>query len=554
MNISERAHRAFLIFGFFLLFHAIPGMYAAPFTMISAGDPVLEDIRFLVRQGGRSFRSLTPPLSRDEVMQIMDDIDPALLNGAGREAYGRITDALNPGMRLKDGFFNLSFQVSAALEGRFRTNPDIPWTKKDNESNPVLSLPVGLYFSDVFSAYFEPFLGSDPSYYDDGDSHWGTNIPYKTDRFDLNFPLRAYIAAGGEWWNFQLGRDRLSFGAGNTGSLSISDTPDYYDFARLSLFSPNFKYSILISQMPMSISDLGIDPAVYDPAADPDTLHSTNQRYLYLHRLDFRLFKKLSIGISEAIMVGDSSLELRYLNPVSIFHSMFAWRDYGKWGKKDGDMVGSMLSLDAEWAIIPSLAAYFQFVMNEFSTQYELKNWPDTQSPRGLGFLGGLEYVRNIGGWGAAFFAEALYTDPYLYVLSSPFASYIWMRRLSDLGSKDLRYQWIGHSEGRDTIMFTLGGRLFKEKWEFDMDISFALKGEHGLSWDWQTGKGYSDQSTPNGTAEKRLRTSAEATWKPLPMLSFSLYGGFSAFFDAEHIKGHTEIGIDMGLCAIVTY
>ncbi|MDR1072851.1 MAG: capsule assembly Wzi family protein [Treponema sp.] len=67
-------------------------------------------------------------------------------------------------------------------------------------------------------------------------------------------PLRAFVAAGGAWWNFELGRDRLSYGLGRSGNMAVSDTPDYYDMARLSFFSPVFKYSLLVSQMPFTIN------------------------------------------------------------------------------------------------------------------------------------------------------------------------------------------------------------------------------------------------------------------------------------------------------------
>jgi hypothetical protein len=517
--------------------------------MISAGDPVLEDIRYIVRESGTSFLSFTPPLSRDEVLQILDALDPAALSIPAREAYGRVQNRLNPRMRFSDGLFSVNAHITAALGGRARTNTDIPWGQ-DYKENPVfVSLPVDFFFADSFELSFEPMLASDPFFYESAGSFW-VNLPYEAKRFDMNIPLRAFGAAGGNWWNFQLGRDRVSFGTAFTGNLALSDTPDYYDFARLSVFSSYFKYSVLISQLPLSLSASLADPESYD-AGD---VSSTLNRYLYLHRMDFRLFRKLSLGITEAVIIGNAPLELRYLNPLAVFHSFFSWQDYPKWGAGDGDLSGSLFSLDIEWAIVPSLRWYGQMVMNEFSTPYEMKRWPDSQPPNGLGYLCGLEYTRALNAWGATFYGEFVYTDPFLYVLSSPFASFIWMRRLSDIGSKGLRYRWMGHPEGRDILLFTLGSGFFKGNLSYAADVSFIRRGENTLFWNWGVGPGFYDQHTPTGTAENQLSAAFKVNWKPLACLTLTAYLSGTMVFNAKHIKEKQAYGMDMAFSAAFTY
>jgi hypothetical protein len=522
---------------------------ALPFSVISAGDPVLEDILYVVRESGISFRSFTPPFSRDEILQMLDELDPSMLSLPARDAYARIQDKINPAFRLSDGLFSLNAHVIASAGGRVRTNPGIPWTQYFKENPVFFSLPANVFFADRFQLTFEPMLASDPSFYESAGFFWN-NIPYAAKRFDMNMPLRAFGAAGGEWWNFQLGRDRVSFGTAFTGNLALSDTPDYYDFARLSVFSPNFKYSIFISQLPLSLSASLVDPGAYGA----DDITSTAGRYLYLHRLDFRLFKKLSIGITEALLAGNSPLELRYLNPITIFHSFFSWQDYSKWGSRDGDLTGSLFSLDIDWAILPSLAWYGQIVMNEFSTPYEKKRWPDTQPPSGLGYLCGIEYTRSFHSWGASFYGEVVYTDPFVYLLSSPFASFVWMRRLSDIGSKDLRYQWIGHPKGRDTLLFALGSSFFKQNISYAADLSFLRKGEHTLYWDWGAGPDFSGQHTPTGIPENTLTAAFKVNWKPLPCLTLGAYLAGALIFDAEHIRGSRKYGAETAFSVVFTY
>jgi hypothetical protein len=537
----------------FLLF-AAGSLFASPFSMISAGDPVLEDIRFLVRESGGVFRSFTPPLSPDEVWQILDSIDASALSAAGSEAYGRIIQRLKPSVLITNGYFSFDAHVTAAVEGGIRSNGDIPWQVRDAERPPMLALPLNFFFADALQLAFEPILASDPWFYESA-SHWRTNIPYEAKRFDLNFPLRAFVAGGGSWWNFQLGRDRLSFGAAHTGNFAVSDSPDFYEFFRASFFSPAFKYSILVSQMPLSVSGLLSDTA--KAALTGDELTNTTDRYLYLHRLDVRLFNKVSVGLTEGAIVGNS-LELRYLNPFAIFHSFFAWHDYDDWGAGGGDMEGSIFSLDLEWAIIPSLTLYGQFVLTEFSTPYELKRWPDTQPPQGLGYLAGIEYARDVKGWGMSLYGEFVYTDPFLYMHSSPFASFIWMRHLSETTSKPRRYAWIGHPDGRDMMLFAVGSSIFKGDLGFSFELSGKFSGEHSLSWDWGSGPGYNDQKSPSGVAENTFSAVLGAKWKlwSRHQATITLAGHLAGVmvFNAAHIQDERKMGAETMLSLIFSY
>jgi hypothetical protein len=266
-------------------------------------------------------------------------------------------------------------------------------------------------------------------------------------------------------------------------------------------------------------------------------------------------------------MVGNNAPELRYLTPLMLFHSFWSWRDYPGWGDKNGDMTGSILSIDLDWAVFPGFAVYAQFVMNEFSTPYERKNWPDEQPPNGLGYLLGIEYARSLNSWQTLFYGEAVYTDPYLYTLSSPFSSYIWMRRLSDLFAKDLRYSWIGHPEGRDILLFSTGAGFSKANLSLSADISFISRGEHTIAWDWEMSEKAGNERAPSGTTEHRLNGGLGAVWRPfqksggssskpspLANLSFSGYIGGVMLLNAQHRDAVNEYGLEAMFSAAFTY
>jgi hypothetical protein len=454
-----------------------------------------------------------------------------------------------------EGSFGLAAHAILSPEIHLRTNTNIPFSRPDTASPLALALPLAVYFADTVELTITPSVSADPLFYEESNSHLAVNIPYEARRFDLNMPLRAFVAAGGDWWNFQLGRDKVSYGLGRTGNLALSATPDYYDFARLSLFSRNFKYSSFVSQMPLNVKDTRILSDDRRTAAGPEALLDTTQRYLYLHRLDARIFRKLSLSISEALMAGNSPPELRYMSPLIIMHDAWPWRDYDEWGTGEkGYMTGSLFSVELDWAIIPSLAFYGQFVLNEFSTSYELKNYPDNLPPNGLGYLAGLEYARVFGAWRALLYGEFVYTDPYLYTLSSPFASYVWMRRLSEVGSKPLRYKWIGHGEGRDMMLFALGAAVSKTDLLLSADISFVSHGEHGIAWDWSQDEKALGERAPTGTVERRLTAGLGAVWQPLAWLSLSGHAAGTLLLNADHAAGVNEAGLELYFSAALSY
>ncbi|MDR0375847.1 MAG: capsule assembly Wzi family protein [Treponema sp.] len=542
----KKPRHVFLFFVFFLAF--LPAFtFASPFTMISAGDPALEDLRFLAIQSGKSLLSLTPPLSRDEALLILQDIGADNLSPAGEAAYNRVMEALNPKPLYSNGFLSVDAHIQAGVEARVRTNPGIPWTQNVKDSPPLLELPVNVYAADKAQLFIASMLGRSRSYFNEAGVYVGSNIPTDAGQIDVSMPLRAFFAIGGAWWNFEIGRDRLSYGLGRSGNMAVSDTPDYYDMARFSVFSSTIKYSLMVSQMP-----LVIEPIM--GAAVDDVLTRTTQRHLYVHMLDFRLFKSVSFGFTEGMMVGDSPLELRFLNPLAIFHSFAAWRDYDSWGKDSerSDMVGSLFSLDVNWAVLPSLVAYGQFALNEWSTPYELEHWPDAQAPNATGFLAGLEYARDIAGWGASFYVEYMYADPYFSILSTPFASYIWMRRISD--SEPLRYTWIGHPAGRDAILYMAGARFSKENLGFCLNAAFTRKGQRTLQWDWEMGKKANAEKTPSGIPENTLTLAIGSNWKPFRWLKISAQVGGSFVFDYGHTSGAQEHGFDAMISVQFTY
>jgi hypothetical protein len=518
------------------------GLGASPLVMVSAGDPVLEDIRYVAREAGVGVLSWSPPLSRDEVNNMLAAVEFEKLPPPAQEAYRRIQNRLNPPMRFAEEFFSLSFQGTAEAGAGFRSNTAIPWQQGDFQRPALLHLPFDFYFADFVLLNLEPAVRLDPAF-NEKDGHFTTNVPWQPERIDIFFPFRAFAAVGGTWWNVQIGRDQISFGSAHTGNLLLSDTPDYYDFARLSLFSRHFKYSALVIQNPLFLSAQFYVPTPGSAAEDVSL-----QRHIYIHRLDFMLFNKLTIGLTEGMSVGDAPLEIRYLNPLMLLHNFIAGEDYNQvLGTSYNEMNSSIFSVELNWTPVPAFSLHAQLVLDEFTTPWEVESDSDNKTPQGIGYLVGVDYSHTFGEWGAQFYGEAAFLDPYVYVDNSPWAAFVWSRRMNRK-AMEFRYRWIGYPEGRDVIVFAVGSRFAKDdRLAFSAALSFTIHGEHGLYWDWKRGDQYADETTPTGTPEKRLSATVGAAWKPFPALTLSAKIGGDMLLNAGHTED-TEFGADVEL------
>jgi len=514
------------------------GLSASPYDMILTGDPVIEDIRFLSLETGNPVLSFTPPFAPHEIKNFLNRIDPDTLSLPAKEAYNRIRERLSPSTPLSLLWenFALFFNIDATVEGRVRFNTDMDWHPFNSKIPSLLSVPLRLFFSDSLMLYVDPAIGLDPhDYYPDG--NFSNNIVFLPGN-DIhgNSPFRTFVAAGGPWWNFQLGRDRLSFGTGISGNLGIADNPPFYEFARLSFFSDQVKYSLVVIQSPLRLTE------EFYPALDPngDYLQHTTQRYFYQSRIDFSLFNKVNISLQEGVMVGNSALELRYLNPLMIFHNAMMWRDYDDWPANEehqGFMLGSFFTAELNWSIIKSLSFYAQFAMTELSIGPELEEGRE-EPPNGVGVMGGLQFSRSIGNWGAVFYLECIYTSPFLYMLASPYASLIFMHHNGFVHSENY-YYFFGYN--RDTFALTLGTKMFNGgNLTINGELSWVSQGERGgfpIVWDWTK----KDQSaSPSGTPQNNFILSVGASWKLFPFLT--LNGNVTGIYSQNYNHNGSDI------------
>jgi len=474
----------------------------------SLDDPLWLDLRAVLLAAGRTELSPLPPYSDARILAELDAVDEALLPAPALLAFDRIRTAL-----AEQGWGPVTYELrigtvaTPALE--WRSDKGRPWLRDYGDARPLLAFPFELHFADTVYAFTSFDLLTDPEF---RSAQPGPGLGFNLAEaalapagLDMTFPHRVFGSLGGSWWNFQLGRERLALGASGRYDLTLSSAAEFYDLARLSLFSESFAYTGLLVQL-------------------------NPQRNLYLHRFDWRLGGGLSLGLTEASLVGEAPLELRFLNPLGIFHGFEAWSDYASTGQTYKDGSSNEVGLEATWSPFPGISLDLQYEMNQISDPLKRLFWPKEVAgiPDGEGFLARLDLRLPLE---TSFLVASLlgvYTTPYAYLstgttgadrpsgISESPVTWIYDRpsKSNFPGASGRSRAWIGMAEGPDTILGSVSlGFDGAGAWALGAELLFKAKGELSgldsvplLAWtDFESDPSYARKTTPTGTPEYSL-------------------------------------------------
>ncbi|MCR4821439.1 MAG: hypothetical protein K5873_01030 [Treponema sp.] len=490
------------------------------------------------------------PLSIQELLTYLNEVDYDGLSDAGRSQYDRIHAYIaEKRFSLGADILSASIEPKFNISGFYKTNEDVDWVYDRYSREPVFDCPLVISCADYFAMDMEVSLGSSKGASLQNDNY--SNIPYQTKNMDVNFPYSAYFNTGYKFTEktgvaFQIQQGSQNIGRTLGGSIIWSDHLTGTTQAKLSAYSSNIKYTA-------SVSEFNVD------------------KYMYMHNIEARLFKKFTLGVQEGMLVY-APMELRFMNPWTIFHGMSPWRDYGdESGDRSDDDPEShtcaYLGIKAEFTPIKYLRLYGLFAMTQYATPYEKENWPDSLQPNGLGGQWGAEsYIPFASGY-LHFGLESSYTQPYLYIKESPNWSLV--RTYSEnMGDHAIFYEWIGSPNGPDTVSAQLlAAYEVPGKYAFEGNYLFMARGEMSGSsvfqnikwggqatqegsttsgWCYPTTIAQRDLTTPTGTPEYVNRFSVRATYWPKEYLKFILQPAFLAIFNHNHQSGERALGFEI--------
>jgi hypothetical protein len=379
----------------------------------------------------------------------------------------------------------------------------------------------------------------DAAFFDD--NH--TNFPVG-DRFNFNIPKRAYLSMGlpfkeNSGVQFRIGIGENFFGRTQTGSIILSDYMKDATYGSLSIYSPAVKYSGNIMQLDMD-------------------------KYFYFHQLGMRFFKKVSLSAVEGLMV-NAPMELRFLNPVMIYHSFSAYSDYGDYLEDRDNRIASFFGLKLEVQFLKHARFYGLWALNELATVGEREGLGENDlnalKPDSMAFQLGSEAIIPTAGGYWSFGIEGVYAYPYVYVLRSD----AWSFYKSKTSRTEQSQFWTGTPLGPDTAAASFWAGFHAPRWSLSGSFLFAAQGErsaldifsgdayhpyltyynNGLKDNYDAALKEANLVSPTGTPAFTYQISLAAKWSLNKWLVFFFDPGYKIVSNYRHEEGRVEQGFE---------
>ncbi len=450
----KKIYTVVLLFNFMLVCTFARGAQ----ELVNAGHWVYDSVEHLSMEAGVVNFADSEPMTIEELKLYLSEIDVSKLSEASKSEYEKIQAYFDyePAIKLTSDIFKFGIEPSLNFSGFSKTNNDIDWVYDRYERSQVIEAPVSFTLADFITMRMDLCLGMNNNTAIQNDIY--SNVPVTEDALDINFPDTGYFSIGRKITkktgvSFQLGRGMRNIGRSLNGSMIWSDHLTGVSYGQLNIYSPDIRYSGFVSQF-------NVD------------------RYMYVHQFDFRLFKKFTFTALEGIFV-NAPMELRFLNPLTIFHGMAPWRDYENTEYDSESHTSAYLGLKFQFIPIENLKFYGMFAMTQYQTPFENSNYPDNVTPNGMGGQLGGKYNHAFGKGRLTFALEGSYAQPYLYIKESPNWSLV-RTYVENMGDKKYPfYEWIGSPSGPDTVSCELDvGYEIPQKWAVNLIYLFMARGE----------------------------------------------------------------------------
>ena len=465
--------------------------------IIALDNEIYQDIDALYLMNGFAPPSYTRPWSEDEIDHILKKLEPEKLTGPAKLAYDNIQKKLSKRLlfgKEEKAFASISGTVN--LEGFFKTNDDRKeWAHGYEERLPLFNIPFEFWLWN--NMYIDVDLSIRESHDVLFDSDYDyTNAPENIKYIDPSIPYRAYMSIGGHNWNVQLGRDKLNWGNGETGNLVLSDWADWYNFIKFTTYWKILKFSVVYASLESHLTPEEKDYDAVGEGLTQGNYENFRERYkaLVAHRLEARITDKFTMAATEAIIFGNKYPEFGNMNPVSIFHSVFA-----------PEYSNVIFSLEADYAIFRGFDLYAQVAMDEMKLSIENG---ESARPTALGYLAGARYLFPVGDGIMKFVLEGAYTDPYLYNRWHPLTRFTTRRRYWSYLSGDYLYldKATGYRYGPDAVIGFLAGEYrIPSDLMLKADVTLKFLGEKNTSLSIIESYDTDKKTTPSGTVEREL-------------------------------------------------
>ncbi len=375
---------------------------------------------------------------------------------------------------------------------------------QDTQTDGIAIAQVGVEFKSNIAAHarlrMDSHLPDDPTY--DG-KVWNEIAGYAE---------AGYFRYDGRIFDLQFGRDRHEIGSGKSVHMLLSDYSLPLDGLWISASLKNFRYSFLTVQL---------DTMMYDRFPG-----ETLERYLALHRIWFRPHRRLSIGISEAVLYAgpNRTFELQFLNPFLYWHGEVLNR------KGAGNI---FVMLDWDWFPLQGLEFYGELMIDDLQIE---KKIPEDLEPNEIGWLVGTRFTN------LPVVPNAVTTLEYLGVTNRTYNSKSPHEKYLHLG------QPLGCELGNDLdrLMMTVS-QWVRPNLQCALTASYLRKGKGSITAQFDTTylqftveAGY-DEPFPTGTVQKETTLGIELFFIPTYAVWIRMESGMTWISNAGHVAGEID-------------
>ncbi len=383
------------------------------------------------------------------------------------------------------------------------------------------------------------------------DDDLGLNTPLSEKEVDINEPSLGYIHAEDSHYAFTLGRFPVQWSPSPDFGLTLSRSVPYHNGAEFALKMQAVTYRFLVSSLnpwlegtpsgdsaseeyPVGSEEYRQRHYPSDHAASlyHNRVYADRIKTLFAHRLEGSL-GPLTLGITEAQVIGGKPPELRDAGPFIFFHNDF----------KEGYANGA-LGLDAALRLPAGFALAAEYYIDDVGYA---ETETEGNSASLHGFMVSVRRSMAMRGWLIGQGIHVIRTDPYLYGYLQPLNTMSSRRVLASnrqLPGDSLYVDKyvidfpIGYLRGGDALDFWYRADAWRGRnLHFALAAAWLNKGETDLYTPYETY--YSAQhSSPSGIATREFRVRIEGEYRLKHGLTAGAGGAWQSISDQGHVQG----------------
>ena len=446
--------------------------------ILPLNSPVYEYLEALCLEGGMAIPSTSRPFSIAEAEAYLERIPLSSLSPGGRRTVQEVKKLLSERSLYSEGEnFQFNPVLNCNIEAYVNSADSADeWEYGYEQRQPLVELPLQIFLYDAFYADLQPCFQKDPFVAESADT-W-SNIITDFSEVEGHFPFRGFFSLGGTHWTIQAGRDFLSWGNGITGNLILSDYADYHDFLRFAVFWKTFKFSTCFIE--------------FDSWEDDSVTADDFSESFLGHRLEARFWDRISIALTESLMLESKYFQPRYLNPFMVYHNWFLNDRYGN------------INLGIELEVNPFrwFYLYGQFCADQIQSSYEKKRYANADSmPDAYGYILGIRGAYPVKTGYVQSHFEWVRTDPWFYLIEGQ-PDYIVERRIitNYLGKKVIISKPLGYWAGPDTMLFSWQASFSAlNLFSLFVGAQYQVQGENTIYTPFESGEAAVSLKTPTG-------------------------------------------------------